>query len=57
MQDGIIVTTIRITPATRRILNELALLRAERLGLRPSASAVIGELVQAESSRLAENPK
>lgn len=54
MQDEIIVTTIRITPATRRLLNELALLRAERLGLRPSASAVIGELVQAEANRLAE---
>jgi len=47
MNEKPIVTTVLLDARTWRLLHELALLRAERLGGRPSQSAVIREAIDA----------
>lgn len=49
MDDKPVVTTVVLDPQSWRLLRELAMLRAVRLGGKPSASAVVRELVRGAS--------
>lgn len=47
-----IVTTVVLDPTSARLLYELAWLRSQRVGGRPSQSAVIRELVRDEAGKV-----
>lgn len=51
MEDRKVVTTISVPAHVWRLLRELAQMRAEAKGGRPSASAVVADLVQRESRK------